>query len=83
MRRILSLSCGKGTGSSGPRDGYFLSEVQHIINEIAMHARAQASNRLARTNRASHGPRVRAKGRVKRARGKPKKRPKEPNVPKG
>ena len=33
-----------------------------------MHARAQASNRLARTNRASHGPRVRAKERVKKTR---------------
>ena len=36
-----------------------LSAVEHIFNETAMHARAQASNRLA--NRASHGPRVRAK----------------------
>ena len=45
-----------------------LSAVEHIFNEIAMHARAQASNRLARANRASHGPRVRAKERVKRTR---------------
>ena len=38
-----------------------LSAVEFILNETAMHARAQASNRLARANRASHGPRVRAK----------------------
>ena len=37
-----------------------------------MHARTQASNRLARTNRASHGPRVRAKERVKRTSENPK-----------
>ena len=43
-----------------------------------MHARTQASNRLARANRASHGPRVRAKVRVKRTR----ENPKEPKVPK-
>ena len=34
-----------------------------------MHARAQASNRLAKANRASHGPRVKAKERVKRTKG--------------
>ena len=32
-----------------------LSAVEHIFNETAMHARAQASNRLARAIRASHG----------------------------
>ena len=42
-----------------------VSAVEHIFNEIALHARAQASNRLARANRASHGPRVRAKKREK------------------
>ena len=45
-----------------------LSAVEHIFNETAVHARAQASNRLAMANRASHGPRVRAKARVKRTR---------------
>ena len=49
-----------------------LSAVEHIFNETAMHARAQASNRLAKANRASHGPRVRAKVRVKRIRENPK-----------
>ena len=38
--------------------GVFLSAVEHIFNETAMHARAQASNRMAKANRASHGPRV-------------------------
>ena len=49
-----------------------LSAVLHIFNETAMHARTQASNRLARANRASHDPRVRAKVRVKRTREKSK-----------
>ena len=34
-----------------------LSAVEHIFNETATHANAQASNRLAKAN-ASHGPRV-------------------------
>ena len=38
----------------------------------------KASNRLAKANRASHGPKVRAKVRVKRTR----ENPKEPQVPK-
>ena len=54
----------------------FLSAVEHIFNETAMHARAQASNRLARANRASHGPRVKAKERVKRTRKNQKESPK-------
>ena len=49
-----------------------LNAVEHIFNEIAMHARAQASNRMAKANRASHGPRVtlhsQAKARVKKTR---------------
>ena len=48
------------------------SAVEHIFNETAMHARAQASNRLARANRASHGPRVRAKERVNNGKSKGK-----------
>ena len=49
-----------------------LCAVKHTFNETTMHARTQASNRLARANRASHGPRVRAKVRVKRTRENPK-----------
>ena len=60
-----------------------LSAVEHIFNESAMHARVQASNRLARANRASHGPRVRAKERAKRTRENAKTNLKEPKVPKG
>ena len=71
---VNSLSCGKGKGSSNPRDGCFKCGGAHF-NETAMHARAQASNRLARANRASHGPRVRAKERVKRTRRNPKESP--------
>ena len=33
-----------------------------------MHAEAQASNRMAKANIASHGPRVRAKARVRKTR---------------
>ena len=43
------------------------SAMEHIFHETAMHARAQASNRLAKASRASHGPRVRVKERVKKA----------------
>ena len=53
---VNSLSSGKGEGSSSPRDGCVTSAVEHIFNETAMHARAQASNCLARANGASHGP---------------------------
>ena len=45
------------------------SAVEHISHETAMHARAEARNRLAQANRASHGPRVsphtQAKGKSK------------------
>ena len=52
---VNSLSSGKGKGSSGPRDGG-LSAMQHIFNETAMQARTPTSKRLAKANRASHGP---------------------------
>ena len=77
MRSTLSLSSGKGKGSSSPRDGV-VSAVEHSFNESA---RAQASNRLARASRASHGPRMRAKERVKRTRENPKESPKGSKVP--
>ena len=54
------------------------SAVEHIFSETAVHARTQASNRLAKANRASHGPRGRA--RVKKTRANPKENPKEPKV---
>ena len=52
---VNSLSSGRGTRSSSPRDGC-LGAVEHIFNETAMHAKVQASNRMAKANRASHGP---------------------------
>ena len=79
MRPTLSLTSGKGKGHRVRVMGVF-SAVEHIFNETAMHARAQASSRLARANRASHGPRVRAKERVKKTREKPKESPKEPKM---
>ena len=61
-----------------------LSAVVYIFNETAMHAKAQASNRMAKANRASHGqrvsPRTQAKVRVKKTRENPKGNPKEPKV---
>ena len=59
-----------------------LSAVEHISNETAMHAKATASNPMAKANTASLGPRMRAKARVKKTRGNPKESPKEPKVPK-
>ena len=56
------------------------SAVVHIFNETAMHARAQARYHMAKTSRASHGPRVSAKARVKKTRENPKENPKEPKV---
>ena len=57
-----------------------VSAVEHNFNETAMHARTQASNRLAKANRGS--PRVRAKVRVKKTRRNPNENPKEPKVSK-
>ena len=48
-----------------------LSAMEHIFNGTAMHARAQATNRLAKANRASRGPRV-GKGKSKENNGKSK-----------
>ena len=80
MRSILSrLAKEKG---NRVRVMGVLSAVEHNFNETAMHARTQASNRLAKANRASHGPRVRAKARAKRTRENPKENPQEPKVPK-
>ena len=77
---VNSLSSGKGKGSYRVHVMGVSSAVEHIFNETATHARAQASNRLARTNKASHGPRVRVTERVKRTRENPKESPKEPKV---
>ena len=58
--------------------------VEHIFNETAMHAKAQASNRLAKANRASHGPRAsphsQAKARAKKTRETPQENPREAKV---
>ena len=51
------------------------SAVEHIFIETAMHAKATASNHLAKANRASSGPRVRAKERVRRVRRNPEENP--------
>ena len=57
---VKSLSCGKGKGHRVRVMGVF-SAVEHIFNEIAMHAKAQASNRMAMANRSGHCPRLRGK----------------------
>ena len=69
---VNSLLSGKGRGSSSPRDGC-LVDVEHIFNETAMHARARASNRMAKANRATHGPtKSEGKGKSKENKGKSK-----------
>ena len=45
-----------------------------------MHASAQASNRLAKADRASHGPRVGAKARVQKTMKNPRENLKEPKL---
>ena len=77
---VNSLSSGKEKKRSSSPSGV-VSAAEHIFNETAMHARTQASKRLAKANRASHGPRVRAKVRVQRTRENAKENPKEPQVP--
>ena len=76
---VRSLSSGRRKWSSSPRDGC-LCALQHIFNKTAMQARTLASKRLAGANRASHGPRVRAKEMAKKTRENPKESPKEPKV---
>ena len=59
-----------------------VSAVVRTFNETAMHTQAQASNRLAKAIRASHGPRVspqsQAKVRVRNTMENPKECSKEP-----
>ena len=57
-----------------------LSAVVRIFNEIAKHAKAQASKRVAKANRASHGPRVSPHTQAKVRVGKTRENPKEPKV---
>ena len=52
---VNSLSSGKGNGTRSPRGGLFQVRCGTLI---AMHAKAHASNRMAKVNGASHGPRV-------------------------
>ena len=75
---VNSLSSGKGKGSSSPRDGFCKCGGAHFQRDC--HARKRASNRLVKANRASHGPRVRVKARVKKTSGNPKENPKVPKV---
>ena len=73
---VNSLSSGKGKGSSSPRDGCFKCGGAPF-QRAAMHARAQASNRLAKANSKSWSKRE-GKGKSKEN----KESPKEPKVPK-
>ena len=66
-----ALASCKGKGSSSD-EVVVTSAVEHIFNETAMHVKATASNHLAKANRASYCPRVRAKERGKRTRENPK-----------
>ena len=81
MRSTLSSCTGKGSPS--PHDGCSKCGGAHFQRD-SMHAKAQASNRLAKANRASHAPRVsphsQAKAREKKTRENPKENLKEPKV---
>ena len=78
---VNSLSSGKGKGHR-VYETVASSAVERIFNVTAMHAKATASNHLARANRASHGQRVRAKDIVQKVMENPKKNPKVTMVPK-
>ena len=58
------------------------SAVEQIFIVTAMHAKAMASNHLAKANRASHGQRVSAKDIVQKVMENPKENPKVTMVPK-
>ena len=82
---VNSLTSSKEKGSSSPRNGCFKCGGAHFQRDC--NARnVQASNRMAKANRASHGPRVsphcqaQAQARVKKTRGNPKDNLKEPKV---
>ena len=55
---VNSLSSAKKEKDHQVRAMGVLSAGEHIFNETAMHAKAQASNRMAKANRANHCPRV-------------------------
>ena len=59
-----------------------LSSVGHIVNETAMHAGAQASNRLATGKQSKSWSKSEGKGISKEYNGNPKENPKEPKEPK-
>ena len=64
------LSSDKGKTSTSPSGGCFTCDGAHY-HATAMHAKARASNRLAKTRRvASHGPRVSAKEKEMKKKGK-------------
>ena len=61
---VISLSCVKRRGSSSPRDGCFKCGGAHSTR-LQCTQKVQASNRMAKANRASHGPRV-SPGKIRR-----------------
>ena len=70
MQSTLSLSLLPKEKDHRVRAMGVLSAVEHIFNETAMHAKAQASNRMAKASGVSHGlrlsPHPQAKARVKK-----------------
>ena len=78
----LSLSSSKGEGSSGPRERVFQVRWSTFSTRLQCKQEHRQTIVWQQANRASHGPRVKAKERVKRTRGNPKDSPKDPKVPK-
>ena len=79
---VNCFSSAKGKGSSSPRDGCCKCGGARFQRDC--NASKGAGNRVAKANRACHGPRVsphsQAKARVKKANENPKENPKERKV---
>ena len=80
MRSTLSHLT-KEKGSSFPRDGCFKCGGAHFQRDCNTR-KGKGKQTLGRANRASHGPRVSAKERMKRSRVNPKEHPNVPKVSK-
>ena len=71
---VDSLSSGKGKGSSSPRDGCFVSALEHIFNETALHARTQASKSSGKGKQSKSGSKSEGKGKSKENKGEIKRK---------
>ena len=81
MRSTLSLSSGKGKGSSSPRDGHFKCGGAHF--QRCCNARKSTGKQSSGKGKQSKSwSKSVGKGKSKENKGKSKENPKEPKVPK-